>query len=52
MFFLGFDSIYDICIAIACLVIFVLSLSFGFTILLIHSVTPRGNHCRHRGDSD
>jgi hypothetical protein len=52
MFVLGFNSIYDIFIAIGCLVIFVLSLAFGFTILLAHSFLPRGCHHRRRGDCD
>ena len=52
MFVFGFDSISDVCIAIGCLVVFVLSLAFGFTILLAHSFIPRGSHCRHRGDRD
>jgi hypothetical protein len=50
MFILGFNSIYDVFIAIVVLIIFMFSLTFGFTILLIYALIPRGAHHYRRGD--
>jgi hypothetical protein len=52
MLVLGFGSIYDVFIAVIVLVIFMFSLTFGFTILLIHTLIPRGAHHCRRGDRD